>query len=116
MTFTQKWLPVILIAVLCVFAVVGSIIAGARLDEIKKLEKQNKALVVQNVQVKQSAYRDGILACQSEDVDYLLGLADEVENRTLSNMFLRLATGWEYDEATLNEMVDTYMNGDITYE
>ena len=112
----NRWAIVVLIVIIMAIAMFASLVAGMRLDEIKALEKQKQALVVQNVQVKQQAYRDGILACQSEDIDYLLGLADEVENRTLSTMFLRLATGWEYDEATLDKMVDSYMNGDTTYE
>lgn len=113
---TAKWTMIVLILAIMAMAVYASVVAGQRKDEIKKLKAQNQALVVQNVQTKQQAYRDGILACQSEDVTYLLGLADEVENRTLSTMFLRLATGWEYDEETLDKMVDTYMNGDTTYE
>ena len=113
---TAKWTIIVLVLAIMALAVVATIVAGDRLDKIRKLEKQNKALVVQNVQVKQSAYRDGILACQSEDVAYLLDLADSTTNRTLSTMFLRMATGWEYDDATLDKMVDTYMNGDTTYE
>ena len=108
-------LVVVMVAV-GVLALYGSIIAGVRLDTIKELEQQNKELVVQNVQNKEQAYRDGILACQEEDINVLNALADESTNSTLSNIFLKLAGMWSYDQSTLDAMVEAYMKGDTTYE
>lgn len=115
----NRWIMVVLLVLLCAVGVVASIIAGMRLDEIKQLDKQNKALVVQNVQLTKDsrnaeaeAFKMGLITCGNEDVDYLNELAVEYSGNALGKLFLQMAQTWAYDEDTLQMMVDGYMNGD----
>lgn len=100
-------------AVLCVFLFISY-------KDNNRLEEQLKASTVQNVQltkqmreVKADAFRAGITACTNEDIEFLNEMSDELAKYPeFSKLFHDWAQTWAYDEDTLNQMVETYMEGD----
>lgn len=115
----SKWATVILIVCMMALAAGSAVIAGQRKDEVDALKKQ---LVVQNVQltqkmreVKADAYRDGLITCGNEDIAYLNEQADYYQSlagaNPLSKLMRQWAQTWGYDDDTLNQMTEEYMDG-----
>lgn len=114
----NKW-GAILVVAFCLLAAFCAYVAGDRKDQIDDLKKQ---LVVQNVQltkqirqVKADSFRDGLITCGNEDVKYLNERADYYQEiagvNPLSKLMREWAQTWTYDDATLNEMTESYMDG-----
>ena len=87
-------------------------------DQRDEYKEQSKALLVQNVQLtkdvntaKADAFKDGLITCSNEDIDYLNGIADEYPGTTIEKLFREMAMGWAYDDSTTSEMVEDYMDG-----
>jgi Holliday junction resolvasome RuvABC ATP-dependent DNA helicase subunit len=88
--------------------------------ELGESRAQTKAAVIQNVQLtkevrqaKVQGYRDGLFALENTDVAYLNDLAVQYADvPVLAKLFSELAQGWAYDDDTINQMVESYMNAD----
>jgi hypothetical protein len=98
-----------------------AIVAFMFANEANEQKQRNEQLIVQNVQLtkemrqtKADAYKDGLIACGNEDVDYLNGLADEYGG-ALGKLFRDMAMGWAYDDDTMRAMIESYMDEGTVY-
>jgi hypothetical protein len=98
-------------------AIAGAFSTAMFANELNAQKKYNEVLVVQNVQftkdmreAKAVSYRMGILACGNEDVSYLNSLAADYQGTVLGKLFKQMAMNWSYDDDTLNQMVESYMD------
>jgi hypothetical protein len=81
------------------------------------LQRQLKASTVQNVQLtkavhtaKVESFKDGVIVCQNEDIDYLNSLAAEYQGTALFKLFNQMAMGWAYDDDSMQRLIEAYMN------
>lgn len=122
MTNVNKWGLVTITIIWAVIAITAGLVAGQRKDTIDVLKHDNRVLVAQNKQLtadiaaaKADAFRAGIIACENEDVAFLNEKAeyfyslDTTIGTLLGDYFDGMAQSWTYDDNTLNEMTESYM-------
>ena len=104
--YVEVFLLVALIASVVVVGVLAQEKANAQ-KKVTALIAENKALTGDVRKAKVAAFRDGIITCTNEDVDYFNEMS--IEYPSLAEIFDTWAQNWSYDEDTLNVMTEEYM-------